>query len=174
MSVLYLCRVVSRPASPVSPYFSNPEWKAAPVVCIVVVVSPFPSCASADNKLPIALAISWTIWTIVEPGNYVIAACLPTLRPILARLLPASFFLLSAKRKSRSYSSLKISWPKGRTSPRIMLATAEIHGQSHLTGPWDRSKYFPENLEAGLEAKAPDKALVRESRLRLTPSPNVF
>ncbi|KAL9048407.1 MAG: hypothetical protein Q9206_006047 [Seirophora lacunosa] len=123
-----------------------------------------------------ALAISWTIWTIVEPGNYVIAACLPTLRPILARLLPASFFLLSAKRKSRSYSSLKISWPKGRASPRIMLATAEIHGQSHLTGPWDQSKYFPEDLEAGMAAKAPDKALVHESRLRLTPSPirNVF
>lgn len=119
---------------------------------------------SIDNSGCIAVAISWTIWTIVEPANYIIAACLPTLRPILVRLLPQSFFLLSAKRKSTSYSSLKISWPMGRAPPRIMMATAEIHGQSHLTGPWDASKSYAEDLEAGVEAKAPDKAVVDEMR----------
>ncbi|KAI4131128.1 MAG: hypothetical protein LQ341_006387 [Variospora aurantia] len=116
------------------------------------------------EKSSSAVAISWTIWTIVEPANYIIAACLPTLRPILVRLLPQSFFLLSAKRKSTSYSSLKISWPMGRAPPRIMMATAEIHGQSHLTGPWDASKSYAEDLEAGVEAKAPDKAVVDEMR----------
>lgn len=37
----------------------------------------------------------FTIWTINEPANYVIAACLPILRPVLARYLPESFFVLS-------------------------------------------------------------------------------
>ena len=36
-----------------------------------------------------------TIWTINEPANYVIAACLPILRPVLARYLSESFFVLN-------------------------------------------------------------------------------
>ncbi|KAL9020813.1 MAG: hypothetical protein Q9185_001997 [Variospora sp. 1 TL-2023] len=137
-------------ASHVSPYFPNLEWRKAQAVRLVA--STF-NVRSTDNRGCIAVAISWTIWTIVEPANYIIAACLPTLRPILVRLLPQRFFLLSAKRKSTSYSSRKISWPMGRASPRIMMATAEIHGQSHLTGPWDASNFYAEDLEAGVEAK---------------------
>ena len=36
-----------------------------------------------------------TIWTINEPANYVIAACLLILRPVLARYLSESFFVLN-------------------------------------------------------------------------------
>ncbi|KAL8652631.1 MAG: hypothetical protein Q9210_002574 [Variospora velana] len=170
MSVLSPYRAVLQPAWHVSPYFPNLEWREARAVRLIV--STF-SMRSTDKGGYIAVAISWTIWTIVEPANYVIAACLPTLRPILVHLLPPSFFLLSAKRKSASYSSLKISWPKGRGSPRIMVATAEIHGQSHLTGPWDASKFYVKDLEAGVEAKAPDKAFVHEMR-GITPSPSTL
>ncbi|KAI4248204.1 MAG: hypothetical protein LQ352_005986 [Teloschistes flavicans] len=89
------------------------------------------------------LAISWTIWTIVEPANYVIAACLPTLRPVLVKILPHSFFVLTFKRRSKPYSSPKRSWRRGRTMPQIAMASADIRGPSHITGPWDSSRTQP-------------------------------
>ncbi|KAL8770046.1 MAG: hypothetical protein Q9209_004084 [Squamulea sp. 1 TL-2023] len=104
--------------------------------------------SETTNQNPTLTAISWTIWTIVEPANYIIAACLPTLRPILVRIIPPSFFLLTNKRKSKPYSIVKISWPKGRGAPKISMATADIHGASHITGPWDRSRAETEDLEA--------------------------
>lgn len=94
------------------------------------------------------LAISWTIWTLVEPANYIIAACLPTLRPILTRILPPSFFFLTRKRKSTAYSSIKICWLKGRATPRITLVSSDICGISRMTGPWDLSRAPSEDLEA--------------------------
>ncbi|KAL8688027.1 MAG: hypothetical protein Q9218_005960 [Villophora microphyllina] len=121
------------------------------------------------------LAISWTIWTIVEPANYVIAACLPTLRPIFVRILPPSFFLLTYKRQSKPYSSIKISWPKGR-SPKITMATADIHGASHLTGPWDGSVIQCNDLEAGRDARPKtagekEEEIPMESAREVLPSP---
>ncbi|KAL9039060.1 MAG: hypothetical protein Q9214_005030, partial [Letrouitia sp. 1 TL-2023] len=95
------------------------------------------------------IAISWTIWTVVEPANYVIAACLPTLRPILVRVLPPSFFILTHQRTRKYYSSFKFSWPKGRRAPKISLASKDIHGASHITGPWDSSRaYWEQDIEA--------------------------
>lgn len=43
-------------------------------------------------------AVAWTIWTIIEPANLIIAACLPTLRPIFVRIFPEKFFILTRKR----------------------------------------------------------------------------
>ncbi|KAI4138787.1 MAG: hypothetical protein L6R39_006608 [Caloplaca ligustica] len=130
---------------------------------------------SGETRDTNRLAISWTIWTMVEPANYVIAACLPTLRPIFMRILPQNFFLLSHKRKSKSYSSVKISWPKGRATPKITLASADIHGPSHLTGPWDASRVTREDLEANTtdwEWKAQARTVLQETR-EVTPSPTL-
>lgn len=46
-------------------------------------------------------SLIWTIWTINEPANYIIAASLPTLRPIFLRVLPSSFFILNNSRSSK-------------------------------------------------------------------------
>ena len=82
-------------------------------------------------------ALAWTIWSLNEPVNYVIAACLPTLRPIFIRVLPPSFFILS-KQSSKSYSStrVKIFWPSGKLVPKMKLETMAIT-DPNLTGPWD-------------------------------------
>lgn len=84
-------------------------------------------------------AIAWTIWTLTEPANYVIAACLPTLRPVLTRILPEKMFILSKSRdtSNKPYSSrrLKISWPKGHSAPKLTLLSRDP--MSHMTGPWD-------------------------------------
>lgn len=90
-------------------------------------------------------AIVWTIWTINEPANYIIAACLPTLRPIFMRILPENFFILTRKRDSSQRakttgSPTKVgsprkviwSWPKGKVTPVISLVTRSA---SRLTGP---------------------------------------
>ena len=50
-------------------------------------------------------SIAWTIWTVNEPANYIIAACLPTLRPLFLRILPSSLFVLSKQRGSKPQSS---------------------------------------------------------------------
>ena len=68
------------------------------------------SCARlfALSKAMHANEPSWialTIWTINEPANYLIAACLPTLRPIFSKCLPESFFILSRASRSKSRSS---------------------------------------------------------------------
>ncbi|KAF6232604.1 hypothetical protein HO173_009272 [Letharia columbiana] len=47
-----------------------------------------PSAFSNDTSLV------WTIWTINEPANYIIAASLPTLRPLFLLLLPPPPLLL--------------------------------------------------------------------------------
>ncbi|KAL9070660.1 MAG: hypothetical protein Q9161_004714 [Pseudevernia consocians] len=54
-------------------------------------------------------SLIWTIWTINEPANYIIAACLPTLRPIFQRVLPSSFFILSngSKRSTPRHKVLR-------------------------------------------------------------------
>ncbi|KAL8826014.1 MAG: hypothetical protein Q9170_007570 [Blastenia crenularia] len=134
-------------------------------------LAPFLSDVLSDKTA--GLAISWTIWTIVEPTNFVIAACLPTLRPVFARILPPSFFLLTNKRKSRPYTSLKISWPKGRATPKITLASADIHGPSRLTGPWDQSGMDRGDLEANNMmslGKSAEKTFTQNTR-EITPSP---
>lgn len=121
------------------------------------------------------IALEISIWTLVEPSNYIIVACLPTLRPILLKILPASFFLLTNRRKSKSYSRIKISWPKGRSTPKITLASADIHGPSHLTGPWDGSRATrDDDLEANtitLQDKSMDKGISQNVREITTPSP---
>lgn len=100
-------------------------------------------------------ALILTLFTLLEPANYIIAACLPTLRPIFIRILPESVFILSRKRNSSSNpksptspahangkqswgsSTLKWRWSKGSTTPKISLVS---RGRSQLTGPWDGSR----------------------------------
>lgn len=96
----------------------------------------FQTNAMTDTRVT---AVAWTIWTLTEPANYVIAACLPTLRPVLTRILPEQMFILSKSRdtSNKPYSSrrLKISWPKGRSAPKLTLLSRDP--MSHMTGPWD-------------------------------------
>lgn len=129
----------------------------------------------ALNSQLSVMAISWTIWTIVEPANYVIVACLPNLRPILMRILPQSFFLLTYMRGSKPYSIVNIPWPKGRGAPKISMATAEIRGASHITGPLDRSvdrsRTAPDDLEANNELRHKESAgesVAREAAKKFT------
>ena len=100
-------------------------------------------------------SIIYTLFTLLEPSNYIIAACLPTLRPILIRILPESIFILSRKRHSSSNAhspstsckdekgkkssgprTIKWSWSPGRLTPKISLVS---RGASQLTGPWNGS-----------------------------------
>ncbi|KAL9601457.1 MAG: hypothetical protein Q9219_002523 [cf. Caloplaca sp. 3 TL-2023] len=139
---------------------------AASIARLVILFEP------AEMRSTNSLAISWTIWTMVEPANYVIAACLPTLRPILVKILPPSFFLLTYRRRSKPYTSLKISWPKGRSTPKITLASADIHSPSHLTGPWDASRKTCNDLEAN-DATCQEKVQkdVTQSTREVIPTP---
>ncbi|KAL8819499.1 MAG: hypothetical protein Q9223_002087 [Gallowayella weberi] len=109
-------------------------------------------CETTETTDKNLMAISWTIWTIIEPANYVIVACLPTLRPILMRILPAKFFLTYRSHSSRPYSIVNISWPKGRASglPKSSVALANINGAKQMmTGPWDGPRAGgPPDLEA--------------------------
>ena len=91
-------------------------------------------------------SLVWTIWTINEPANYIIAACLPTLRPIFMRILPSSFFILSRKRSTRSDSpSIKISWPRGSFKPKMEFGSRGFQTSSRLAGPW----YSQDGMEEG-------------------------
>ena len=114
-------------------------------------------------------SIIYTLFTLLEPSNYIIAACLPTLRPILIRILPESIFILSRKRNSSpgppspsspnpnskanfhekgkkawGPSAWKVSWSRGRLTPVISLGS---RGASQLTGPWDGSRWDAEKGE---------------------------
>ncbi len=96
-------------------------------------------------------AVAWTIWTMSEPANYVIAACLPTLRPVLTRVLPEQMFVFSKSRntsdKPYSVRSLKLSWPRGQAAPKLTLVGREA--KSQITGPWElRSRM--EDSRAGI------------------------
>ncbi|KAL8814959.1 MAG: hypothetical protein Q9191_008500 [Dirinaria sp. TL-2023a] len=122
-------------------------------------------------------AIAWTIWTINEPANYIIAACLPTLRPILVRILPEKMFFLARKRESNGEnqktaartpeqgkrnvgSFLAWRWLRGSMAPKISLGS---RGASRLTGPWDRSRWEDE------EGKGPAEKAVQVSVRELRP-----
>ena len=87
-------------------------------------------------------AVVWTIWTVTEPANYVIAACLPTLRPVLTRVLPEKMFVFSKSRdtsnKPYTSRSLKVSWRKGHVAPKLELIWRDM--KSHMTGPWDPAR----------------------------------
>ena len=95
-------------------------------------------------------AITLTIWTLQEPANYNIAACLPTLRPIFIRVLPEKIFFLSRRRQPRPEKSTgvsapwKLSWSWARLTPKISLVS---RGESRLTGPWDGSCWASERGE---------------------------
>ena len=79
---------------------------------------------------------------MTEPANYVIAACLPTLRPVLTRALPEKMFVLSKSRdtsnKRYRSKSLQVSWPKGHVAPKLELVSRDV--KSHMTGPWDPTR----------------------------------
>ena len=110
-----------------------------------------------------ATAIAWTIWTLNEPANYIIAACLPTLRPIFVRILPDRFFILTRKRDTSGNAKTPESptpdsprgrfvwsWPKGSMVPKVSLMS---RGASRLTGPWDRSRWEHEEAAAARAVK---------------------
>ena len=92
--------------------------------------SPFP------NQIPpliIYLAdtsLIWTIWTINEPANYIIAASLPTLRPIFVRIFPSSFFILSNRNTKRSTrrSTNPIAVRKTLQSPSSSATLSPLEG----------------------------------------------
>ena len=79
---------------------------------------------------------------MTEPANYVIAACLPTLRPVLTRILPEKMFVLSKSRntsnKPYTSKSIKVSWSKGHVAPKLELIPRDA--KSHMTGPWDPTR----------------------------------
>ena len=116
---------------------------------ILWTTNPFLSSSTTSTSL------AWTIWTINEPANYIIAACLPTLRPIFVRILPASFFILTRTRASQRVESpvggsdsrknkkSKVgtwTWTKttvrgwGSVAPKVSVGSK---GASRLSGPWD-------------------------------------
>ena len=117
-------------------------------MCLLPLIS-----RSRHPDIRAATSLNWTIWTINEPANYIIAACLPTLRPIFLRILPSSFFILSNQRNRpfRVYTSsfLKVSWPRGSLAPKLRLET-RFQTCSRITGPWDKSARSQE-LEADAE-----------------------
>ncbi len=111
-------------------------------------------------------AIAWTIWTLNEPANYVIAACLPTLRPIFILILPASFFLLSkqtSNKRSHPSTSIRILWPRGSFRPtfRLETDTRVAKTDSRLSGPWSGTQ-----TEAEPDAER-DIGLVEKGRLHV-------
>ncbi|KAL2037601.1 hypothetical protein N7G274_009714 [Stereocaulon virgatum] len=116
------------------------------------------------NTVTSGTSLGWTIWTINEPANYIIAACLPTLRPIFIRILPASFFILSRKRSTRSDNpSAKVSWPRGSFRPKIEYGSRGFQSQSRLTGPW-----YASNHETHVDEKNGENLKVRD----WTPTPD--
>ncbi|KAL8809828.1 MAG: hypothetical protein Q9200_003074 [Gallowayella weberi] len=134
---------------------SRLSWLKMRTVASLQALLDLPSSAKQPKprtRTHLVMAISWTIWTIIEPANYVIVACLPTLRPILMRILPAKFFLTYRSHSSRPYSIVNISWPKGRASgsPKSSVALANINGAKQMmTGPWDGPRAGgPPDLEA--------------------------
>lgn len=73
-----------------------------------------------------------------EPANYIIAACLPTLRPILIRIFPSSFFVLSRKRGLKLYtSSPKVFWPRPSLAPKFHPGSSKHQTHTLSTGPWN-------------------------------------
>ena len=88
-------------------------------------------------------AIDWTIWTINEPANCIIAACLPTLRPIFVRVFSDKFSILTRKRDSSQRAEMI-----GLVTPMISLVSRSA---STLTELWDRSK--GEDVESWREGK---------------------
>ena len=110
------------------------------VVSVARLAILFQTDPTRDTK---TTAIDWTIWTINEPANYIIAACPPTLRPIFVRIIPDRFSILTRKRDSSQRAEMI-----GPVTPMISLVT---RGASRLSGPWDRSKGEVE--ESGREGK---------------------
>ena len=49
----------------------------------------FPTIATA-KAFVLGASVPLIIWTIIEPGIYLIAACLPALRPLLIYVLPSA------------------------------------------------------------------------------------
>ncbi|KAL8784345.1 MAG: hypothetical protein Q9195_009077 [Heterodermia aff. obscurata] len=110
------------------------------VVSVARLAILFQTDPTRDTKMT---AIDWTIWTINEPANYIIAACLPTLRPIFVRIFSDKFSILTRKRDSSQRADMI-----GLVTPTISLVT---RGASRLSGPWDRSK--GEDVESWREGK---------------------
>lgn len=81
-------------------------------------------------------SITWTIWTINESANYIIAACLPTLRPLLLRILPSSFFVLS-----KPYTSAQKASPTPE-SPALESPAPDTPSEKEKPQP---KGYFPWN-----------------------------
>lgn len=70
--------------------------------------APFPHFSKLTRNIGVYLDA--LVWTVVEPSVAVICACLPTLRPVLAYLLPRRFSLTTTNRsKAKSNSG----YPKG-------------------------------------------------------------
>ena len=103
------------------------------VVSVARLAILFQTDPTRDTK---TTAIDQTIWTINEPANYIIAACLPTLRPIFVRIIPDKFSILTRKRDS---------------SQRAEMIGLVTRGASRLSGPWDRSK--GEDVESWRDGK---------------------
>ena len=85
-----------------------------------------------NTHYPSDTSLIWTIWTINEPANYIIAACLPTLRPVFLRILPSSFSILSNGRSGK------------RSSGRNMIMQSP--GSLTMLSPLAerrRTQYFP-------------------------------
>lgn len=82
-------------------------------------------------------SIAWTIWTINEAANYIIAACLPTLRPLYLHIFPSSIFVLSGRRGVEPYTSAqKVSPTPESTASEAPLELGSVDTRG-FDFPWD-------------------------------------
>jgi hypothetical protein len=150
--------------SPLSHLITNCKYNSGFISSIVRLVY-----LSRRGPLTNTASLILTLFTLLEPSNYIIAACLPTLRPIFIRILPESVFILSRKRNSSSNpksptsptangnekqswgsSTVKWSWSKGSLTPKISLVS---RGRSQLSGPWDGGRWEGEREQVPMTAR---------------------
>jgi hypothetical protein len=70
-------------------------------------------------------SVTIMIWTMVEPGTYLIAACMPSLRPLKQKLFPNFHFTSAVATKYKS-TGAKGSWGQSSNGQNQIFRKREI------------------------------------------------
>jgi hypothetical protein len=99
-------------------------------------------------------AVELIIWTVVEPGIYLIGACMLVFRPLLDKVSRGSF-RIGSKAKSRGYSQ---HMAKGNDhSGRGTSQEADIVLRSNTNGGFERlTDEYPHELRAYATSRQPE------------------